>query len=237
MASITRQLVLSLSVLALALPARAGRVPLNDLKGAQLTFSGVVQLDAPGTPRLATGARAGVRRLEREEKFRERLQQIRASYGGMKAAAAAAGFDLPHPRVSPVTRDNDDASGFPGINAVDSERDNGFDLEPPDQALCVGNGSVLEAVNDSIAVYRIDGRRLAGSISLNDFFRREDSIQVSDPRCMYDPEAKRFFVTAITYPTDFLDPRNWLAIAVSDSKAAAIKAKMCFLFFIGGMSA
>ena len=44
--------------------------------------------------------------------------------------------------------------------------------EPPDQALCVGNGFVVEAVNDALAVFDAQtGARRAGPTPLNQFYR------------------------------------------------------------------
>ncbi len=45
---------------------------------------------------------------------------------------------------------------FQGLNLIDQRFANGgnqFSVEPPDQALCAGNGFVLEAVNDVMRVY------------------------------------------------------------------------------------
>src|SRR3954468_13125496 len=49
--------------------------------------------------------------------------------------------------------------GFAGLNHRDhriANKGNQFSLEPPDQALCVGNGHVVEAVNDAFRVYNPD---------------------------------------------------------------------------------
>ena len=47
---------------------------------------------------------------------------------------------------------------------------NQFSLEPPDQALCVGGGHVVEAVNDVFRVYGSDGSGQTGVVDLNSFF-------------------------------------------------------------------
>ena len=49
---------------------------------------------------------------------------------------------------------------FQGLNLHDQRFANGgnqFSVEPPDQALCAGNGFVLEAVNDVMQVYNTGG--------------------------------------------------------------------------------
>ena len=88
---------------------------------------------------------------------------------------------------------------------------NQWSLEPPDQALCVGNGYVFEAVNNAVAVYDTAGNRLALK-SLNEFFNYPVEIdrtagvagpkQTTDPTCLFDPQTGRFFLTILTYDAD-----------------------------------
>lgn len=52
-------------------------------------------------------------------------------------------------------------TGFEGLNLYQQRYARGgnqFTVEPPDQALCVGGGYVLEAVNDVLNVYNISGQ-------------------------------------------------------------------------------
>src|SRR5215470_4402394 len=63
---------------------------------------------------------------------------------------------------------------FAGPNGINGE------LEPPDQALAVGNGFVVEAVNDAIAVYDTSGNLLAAE-ALNPFFEQGPEATV-DPK-------------------------------------------------------
>ena len=58
---------------------------------------------------------------------------------------------------------------FAGPNGVNGE------LEPPDQGLAVGNGFVVEAINDALTVYDTSGNNLLGpgnSVALNLFFEQ-----------------------------------------------------------------
>src|SRR5207342_1241103 len=51
--------------------------------------------------------------------------------------------------------------GFEGLNFYQQRYARGgnqFSVEPPDQALCVGNGYVIEAVNDVLNVYNTSGQ-------------------------------------------------------------------------------
>ncbi len=79
-----------------------------------------------------------------------------------------------------------------------------FSEEPPDQAMAVGNGFVVEAVNNAIAVYKTDGTLVSAATPMVQFlglqptFNRGTqvygSVSLSDPRAYYDPTSKRFFI-------------------------------------------
>lgn len=105
-------------------------------------------------------------------------------------------------------------TSFDGINHHQQRYEvaggNQWSLEPPDQALCVANGRVFEAVNNAVAVYDSSGNRLALD-SLNHFFgypveidraTGQEGPQTTDPTCLYDPSTKRFFLTILTYFVD-----------------------------------
>ncbi len=70
-----------------------------------------------------------------------------------------------------------------------------FSLEPPDQALCVGGGYIVESVNTAIAAYGTDGTQLTPAMPLNQLFGLAPEIDrtnlvygdfTSDPKCLYD---------------------------------------------------
>jgi hypothetical protein len=103
---------------------------------------------------------------------------------------------------------------FAGPNGVNGE------LEPPDQGLAVGNGYVVEAINDAITVYDTSGNNLLGpgnSVALNFFFEQgpEATIDpktgvvgppfgafISDPRVLYDASTGHFFVSVVEIDVD-----------------------------------
>jgi len=104
-------------------------------------------------------------------------------------------------------------------------------LEPPDQALCVGNGFALESVN---TVFRIrssaTGASTTGVAALNPFFTADQQFtrptgpfgeDLADPKCYYDPALNRFFFTVLHLGTDAatgaLDGTGFVNIAVSKS--------------------
>ena len=123
-------------------------------------------------------------------------------------------------------------TGFQGLNIYDQRYARGgnqFTVEPPDQGLCVGNGYVVEMVNDVMNVYNSSGasvlpdntatnivggfpRNVEHAVDLNSFFgygpaldRAHGNIRgefVTDPSCLYDPQTGRWFAVVLT-----LDPQ------------------------------
>ena len=118
-------------------------------------------------------------------------------------------------------------NGFEGLNHYQqrySRGGNQFSVEPPDQGLCVGNGYVVEAVNDVFNVFDASGasllpdntasnivvgapRDVNHAIDLNSFFGYAPAIDrstgvygpfVTDPSCLYDSQTHRFFLVALT---------------------------------------
>ena len=87
-----------------------------------------------------------------------------------------------------------------------------FSLEPPDQAACVGNGYVVDGVNNALAVYSTNsGTRVSGPTAFSQFFNRSPEVIrttrvrgdfLSDPRCHFDTESRRWFVTELEFDTD-----------------------------------
>ena len=102
-----------------------------------------------------------------------------------------------------------------GLNHRDQRLANGgnqFSLEPPDQALCVGNGFTVESTNSVLRVYSsATGGALTGVQDLNTFFGYPAAINrttgaigpnVIDPICHYDPDNNRFMVAITTLDVD-----------------------------------
>ncbi len=105
-------------------------------------------------------------------------------------------------------------TSFDGLTMRDQRLANGgnqFSVEPPDQALCVGNGYVVEAVNDVFRVYDRRGNPLTGVIDLNTFYGYPAAFvrpagpfgpSITDPSCYYDPQVNRFFMVVLTFDVD-----------------------------------
>ena len=125
---------------------------------------------------------------------------------------------------------------FQGVNFHDQRFANGgnqFSVEPPDQALCAGNGYVLESVNDVIQVYDTGGNPLLNgghAVDLNTFYGYLPAINrvtgargpsITDPVCLFDQAIGRFVHVVLTLDhvgtTASLSGKNHLDIAVSDT--------------------
>ena len=95
---------------------------------------------------------------------------------------------------------------FDGLNFFDQRFANGgnqFSVEPPDQGLCVGNGKVVEIVNDVYQVFDTRGHALTNPIDVNSLFGYPAAINrstgaygpdVFDMSCLYDSQTRTFFV-------------------------------------------
>jgi hypothetical protein len=119
--------------------------------------------------------------------------------------------------------------GFQGLNHYQqrfARGGNQFSVEPPDQGMCVGNGYVVEAVNDVLNVYSAATgasvlpdntatnivssfpRNVNHAVDLNSFYGYAPAIDrahgnvrgpfVTDPSCLYDAQTQRFFVVVLT---------------------------------------
>ncbi len=138
--------------------------------------------------------------------------------------------------------------GFQGLNLYQQRYARGgnqFTVEPPDQGMCVGNGYVVEAVNDVFNVYNYSGqsmlpdntdtnivsglpRNVDHAVDLNSFYGYAPAIDrstgargqfVTDPSCIYDAQTHRFFLVVLTLETNSLTGAyttvNHLDLAVS----------------------
>ncbi len=112
---------------------------------------------------------------------------------------------------------------FNGVSAVDSMNVNGFDIEPPDQGLCVGNGYVVEPVNLALTIYHRNGTVIAGPINLTKFFGEDEaftppdtSVQ-GDVRCYFDKATDTFFATQLFLTTTLTSNVSHFDVAVNTS--------------------
>ncbi len=122
---------------------------------------------------------------------------------------------------------------FEGLNFFKQRFANGgnqFSIEPPDQGLCVGNGFVMESVNNVISFYDTAGNLLKGPIDHNTFYGYLAAINrstgargpsITDPSCLYDADTKRWFHVVLTLDhvgtTANENGNNHLDLAVSNT--------------------
>lgn len=151
----------------------------------------------------------------------------------LSSQLAAAALNIPAPAVLPVIGPDPNLFGFLGLSTITNVTANGgFTFEPPDQGLAVGNGFVLEAVNLQIAVFDgTSGNRLTTPVALNAFFGLApffDPVSklfgpfVTDPKCYFDPDLRRWFITVaeidVNPQTGNLLGRSHVLIAVSQTE-------------------
>ena len=138
------------------------------------------------------------------------------------------------------------AEGLSLKDQRDANGGNSFSLEPPDQALCAGNGFVLEGVNNVFAVHTTSGAQVSAPQSYIPFWNngvpevdrtvtpRRFGPFVSDPRCYFDPGTQRFFMTELqlgTNPaTGAFTGDSFVNIAVSRSATPTTSSKNWFLY-------
>lgn len=116
---------------------------------------------------------------------------------------------------------------------------NQFSIEPPDQGLCVGNGFVLETLNDVLQIFDTAGHPLTAPTDLNSFYGYAPAInrkppphepitfgpEITDPSCTFDTQTQRWFHVVLTLdrtadPTSqALAGTNHLDIAVSQTSS------------------
>jgi hypothetical protein len=207
-----------------------------------------------GSVGLATQAEAQRVRLERTVTFSQLASKPSADSGlgnevrqgpevdedfkklirGSISPARVPSAHVPRPNDLEVT---DATAGFLGFNGLTQREQrladggNQFTIEPPDQALAVGNGFVVESVNLALRVRLVNGTSPSSVVSLNQFLVGDSAIVrstppafgrfVSDPKAYYDSRDQRWFVTALTIATNaatgaFL-PQSDVRIAVSQS--------------------
>jgi hypothetical protein len=207
-------------VLGGGMPAGAATDPVLDT-GILRTVSANATLNFPAA--RTTGSPKSIQSHE--------LAQTEEADGGSDAPAAVSPTGVPVVNPSPVVGAQGLIRSFQGINGFQqrsANNGNEFSYEPPDQGLCVGNGSVLEAVNGALRVYQPSGTAASAVTDLNPFFGYPAAIdrttgifgpEITDPTCLFDTGTQRWFVTVLTLETNSktgdLTGKNHLDIAVS----------------------
>ncbi len=130
--------------------------------------------------------------------------QAQAAVGAPNATSVSTLVAAPPPGASFV--------GLDHFDQRNADNGNQFSLEPPDQALAVGKGRIVEVVNSALQVYDTNGAALlAAPVSVNRFFGLPSEFDrttlirgpfMSDPRAYYDWATQRFFVADFASAVD-----------------------------------
>jgi hypothetical protein len=140
-----------------------------------------------------------------------------------RPSAAAIRTANPNPTPTPLKFLTGPPLGFIGITEAEQSAASGGALEPPDQGLCASGNTVMEPVNVAIAIYTESGVTLVPPVFLNSFFGQatgQTAPFLSDPRCYFDKQTGRWFVTVLEIdvtPTGALSDRSHELIAVSQT--------------------
>ncbi len=177
----------------------------------RLTFHGVTRpAQLSEVPAFAAPVAQSGPRLVHPRGYR--ALDVHPAARSRSAALHAAGIPIPLGPNLPVVGAEPDFFGFSGLTDVDqSMAGTGAYFgtqqtdEPPDQALCAGNGFVVDAVNNAVAVYSSFGTRLTAPTALNQFFGLLPAFSsktgygqfLSDPQCHFDGDTQRWFLTEL----------------------------------------
>lgn len=134
--------------------------------------------------------------------------------GGDESAAHVAADHLPRTNGNAVISASPELS-FDGLTAGDEFLIAHGGGTPPDQALAVGNGYVLEGINGVVAVYdAASGTELAAT-GLYSIFGVTPYTRITDPRAYYDASGGHWFITEALI--DGADLKTYVLIAVSQT--------------------
>jgi hypothetical protein len=182
-----------------AVPAAAATTT-QRLEQATLVGSTVFK---PSAANLTVGlTSAGVPAAYTDDSFRTNDNHANANINAVSGPAAAALTPKVSAAADPSTGD---VQSVKGLNAFSQGTTHGFDVEPPDQGLCAGNGYVIEMVNLVLQVYNANLHPVSGPEALETFFGQPlafgfaggDITVQGDPRCYWDQATHRWFLSQL----------------------------------------
>lgn len=216
-------LALAAALWAGAVHARAGElappasgpalVPRGSISISDLSAS-PANLEALAAPRRAGAVEMPLRRLPNgaptsapRQASTALLPQLPAANAWPVAAAGMARLRL---------------GGFTGITDGVGAQTDGYELEPPDQGLAVARGVIFLINNNTLQLFRADGRPLSNPVFTATFFNVDPdfgAVILSDPHVLYDASSRRWFVDELVYNRD--GSFSGFAIAVSQTSDPA----------------
>ena len=198
-------------------------VDINLIQQAQLSFAskqptGQLAFTAKGTP------------IRREPQRSTLSGRLRPSYLNLSAVLSER-MDVSSPNLLVNTASG--GFGFSGLTHLDQRNANGgnqFSVEPATPAIAVGEGFILEGVNNAVQIYNLAGiPQLPVAVSSNQLFGLPPAIDritgvegpyPTDMRVLYDSYMRRWFVMQWAQLNDAdgnpLDQsREWIAVSQS----------------------
>jgi hypothetical protein len=164
------------------------------------------------------------------------VDSLKSTFGGVnRSIAKGAGAGQSTTSRAKAKSNPELVRSFEGLNFNQqrfANSGNQLSVAPPSPNLCVGNGFVMETVNDVIKIYDTAGNLLKGPIDQNTFHGYLPAINrqaaglprgpsITDPSCLYDAETGRFFHVVLTLDhvgtTTSNAGTNHLDIAVSNT--------------------
>jgi hypothetical protein len=197
-----------------------------------LVLSGTVNLSQIAAANKLAPVNSAGPELNRSIPF---LRPPRSPNPNLQPSASTPGAALSAMASAPLAPVFGTFKGFNGLSHADQRNAGGgnqFSLEPPDQALAVGNGFVVEGVNDAFNIYNKSGKPLlAAPVTANQFFNLPPVLVrptgtpygpfLTDPVLLYDSTTQRFFAIMGDIESNGLAPESLastrLRIAVSQS--------------------
>jgi hypothetical protein len=210
-----------------ASPVKAAAAPMAGVKTAQVQIrkiSSAAKFAPIGTVKVGPKSSDEFRHWKKTKG----IQPKKGYYGPNKSASLAIPTAPSLPVVTPsVVTGRSGAVGRDGISGTemryaspDGYRWN-YSLEPPDMALCVGGGYVVQGVNGAVQVFSTSGAALTGVTPMNYFIGYPAEYSggpgVGDPSCQYDPQTKRFFMTLYAWPGMYYGLGTVLAVSNSSN--------------------
>jgi hypothetical protein len=204
----------AIAALPLALAAPADAAPGN--AAASGVSAAVVSVHRVGTSVLSGGLSAGELRPPSDDDIAATTNAVANRSPRSHAKATRGTPPLSGINPTQTLTVNSAEAGFQGINHYQQRTTDGgnqWSLVPPDQALCVGAGQVVEDVNNAIRVYSAaSSQPLTAVVSNNQFYWGDHEIiratgvasvhQVGDPSCVYDAASNRFYMTVYDLASD-----------------------------------
>lgn len=204
----------------------------------QLTLSTTVNVTQVANAQTASTSQAAARPrrgpiVEIHPSTRASESKLRSQRDQLRSASLMTSSLLPRALQATPVNSATTGSGFMGLTHYDQRNaygGNQFSIEPPSEGLAVGNGFVVQGVNNAFQVYNTSGQPLLSAVlatnqvfGLSPEYNRATGlygVYPTDIRVFYDETLNRFFVMQRSQDNDIFGdplPSSHLYIAVSQT--------------------